>query len=292
MMLDSIDEELCYCKISKYADDNKIYAIIRDEQDHRNAQADLDRVVLWARRWGFDLNADKCTVVQFGGDGHWPFFLDGKELQESTMVKDLGVVITNDLKWDGQVSAATSKARTMARSLARAMSSRDPHTWTNLYRTFIRPHFEYASSAWLPHQANHLTTLESVQRWFSRQIPGIGDMNYEERGAVCGLEPVASRIRRGIIVETFKISRGLSGVRQDILTPLTHSHETRGIEAGNYRHLKPRKDIRKFSFAAAAPVLWDEVETEARLAVSVNSFKNTYDRIQRDKKDGSRTKLF
>ena len=117
-------------------------------------------------------------------------------------------------------------------------------------------------------------------------------MDYEERGAVCGLEPVASRIRRGIVVETFKISKGLSGVRQDILTPLTHSHDTRGIEAGNYRHLKPRKDVRKFSFAAAAPVLWDEVDTEARLAESVNSFKNTYDRIQREKKEASRTKLF
>ena len=67
MMLDSVDEELLYCRISKYADDNKLYPVVRDDDDRRRIQNDLDRVFRWSVRWGFDLNVDKCAVIQFGG---------------------------------------------------------------------------------------------------------------------------------------------------------------------------------------------------------------------------------
>ena len=103
-------------------------------------------------------------------------------------------------------------------------------------------------------------------------------MDHEEREKICCLEPVASRVRRGIAIETFKISKGTSGVRSDILSPLSHTHNTRGIAVGNFAHEKPRRDVRKFSFAATAPVIWDGVEADAKAAATVNAFKNCYDR--------------
>ena len=54
VMLDSIDDELQQCQISKYADDNKVFSIVRDDNDRRRVQADLDRIYHWANRWGFD----------------------------------------------------------------------------------------------------------------------------------------------------------------------------------------------------------------------------------------------
>ena len=41
MMLDSIDDELDYCQISKYADDNKLFAMVRNDEDRRRVQCDL-----------------------------------------------------------------------------------------------------------------------------------------------------------------------------------------------------------------------------------------------------------
>ena len=158
------------------------------------------------------------------------------------------------------------------------------------FRTFVHPHIEYASSAYIPHLTSHLTTLGSIQRWFTKQIPGVGGLSFEEREALCGLEPVADRIRRGITIETYKIASGTSGVRGDILSQISHSHETRGRAAGNFAHIKPKKDIRKFSFAAVAPVLWESVNDEARSATTLNSFKNNYDRQNLHAE--SRAKLF
>ena len=79
---------------------------------------------------------------------------------------------------------------------------------------------------------------------------------------MCGLEPVASRIRRGIVIETFKLKTGLSGVRHNMIEQIAHEHKTRGREAGNFAHLKPKKDVRKFSFPVVAPLLWDAVSME------------------------------
>ena len=77
MMLDSIDDKLTYCAVSKYADDNKLYAVVKDTADQQAVQNDLDRVSQWAKRWGFELNVDKCSIIQFGGGTPWSFSLNG-----------------------------------------------------------------------------------------------------------------------------------------------------------------------------------------------------------------------
>ena len=78
-----------------------------------------------------------------------------------------------------------------------------------------------------------------------------------------------------------------------MLVPFTHDHSTRGRDAGNLVHQKPRKDIRKFSFPAVAPRIWDEVDDEARNATTVNGFKNAYDRSRKFTNEAQRrTSLF
>jgi len=72
MMLDTIDDELEHGQASKYADDNKVYGIVMNAEDQRKMQDDLNRIGAWAQQWGFDLNAGKCSVVQYGAtrNGH------------------------------------------------------------------------------------------------------------------------------------------------------------------------------------------------------------------------------
>ena len=189
----------------------------------------------------------------------------------------MGVMIRSDLRWDDQVRSATQKARVAAHSIAKAFISKDITVWSDLFRTFVRPHIEYAMPAWLPYQSNHLKTLESMQRWFSRQIPGIGHLDYLERYRICGLQTVEVRRDRGVIIETFKLTTGINSTCDRMIQPHGHNYDTRGRKAGNLSHVKPHGDVRKFSFAARAPILWDAVPFEAKNAVSVNSFKNLLD---------------
>ena len=100
-------------------------------------------------------------------------------------------------------------------------------------------------------------------------------------------------MRRGIAIESYKLTRSDSANGQEILTFPTHDHSTRGKEAGNFSHIKPKKDVRKYSLGAVAPVIWDKVGIEARSAETVNSFKNCYDRqFASTKNDELRNALF
>jgi len=56
-------------------------------------------------------NAEKCKVKHFGYNNRKAdYFMDGVNLEHVTEEKDLGVIISEDLKWEKQCSSAVSKA--------------------------------------------------------------------------------------------------------------------------------------------------------------------------------------
>ena len=50
-----------------------------------------------------------------------------------------------------------------------------------MYKSFVRPHLEYAVQAWSPHQLGHIRLIEGVQRRFTRIIPELKRLTYEAR---------------------------------------------------------------------------------------------------------------
>ena len=52
--------------LSKFADDTKVGCIVDTENDVKNMQYVLDKVVEWADLWQMQYNGDKCKVLYFG----------------------------------------------------------------------------------------------------------------------------------------------------------------------------------------------------------------------------------
>ena len=78
---------------------------------------------------------------------------------------------TNDLN----VNSTKSWADVVAGScLSRALISKNVKTWMLLYQGYIRSILEYGLTAYCPYQKGQLAALEGVQRWMTRQVPGIG----------------------------------------------------------------------------------------------------------------------
>ena len=102
--------------------------------------------------------------------------------------RDLGVIITNDLKVEAQCSAACVKANRMLGLIKRTLVNRSPRILTTLYKSLVRPHLEYSTAAWSPHYVKDREMLEKVQRRFTRMVPGLGDLGYEERLGVFGTD--------------------------------------------------------------------------------------------------------
>ena len=86
-------------KISKFADDTKIGINASNELAVKQLQEDLNRIGDWSEKWQMPFNLDKCKVMHVGHrNDKAKYKLLGKELEICNEEKDLGVIITNDMK--------------------------------------------------------------------------------------------------------------------------------------------------------------------------------------------------
>ena len=69
-------------------------------------------------------------------------------LEESKCDNNLGVYISNDLKWRTHAQGMVGKANKALGILKRSFVSRESKLWKNLYTSLVRPHLEYTSSVW------------------------------------------------------------------------------------------------------------------------------------------------
>jgi len=70
------------------------------------------------------------------------------ELQEVEEEKDLGVLISKDLKPSKQCVAAADKARTVLGMIYRNFKVINKRQFLTLYKMYVCPHLEYCIQAW------------------------------------------------------------------------------------------------------------------------------------------------
>jgi hypothetical protein len=141
-----------FCKL--FADDSKLIAVIKNSDDKLALQDDLNTLANWAKDWLMTFNYEKCKTMSIGRklyDVSRPLLLNdlnngtSHELLETTSERDLGIQITNDLKWTEQTSKAVNNATRVLAMLKKAFVFWDMPTTRRLYTTFVRPHLEYAA---------------------------------------------------------------------------------------------------------------------------------------------------
>ena len=82
--------------------------------------------------------------------------------------------------------------------LKRTFATRNKDIWKKLYTTYVRPHLEFAVSAWNPYLKKDIETLEKVQRRATRISPAIKNLTYENRLEALKLTTLKKRRIRGI----------------------------------------------------------------------------------------------
>ena len=129
-------------------------------------------------------------------------------LTDTVEERDLGIFLTPDFKFSAQSSRAASKANAILGMLKHTFMSRDVELWASLYRTYIRPHLEFANSAWSPFLRRDITVLEKVQRRATRLPKRLKGVEYGERLERMGLTTLEMRRQRGDLIQIFKIFLG------------------------------------------------------------------------------------
>jgi len=97
--------------VQKFADDKKLFGVVDDETHRRMLQEDLQRLSHWSEMWQMPFNASKCTVLHLGCHNNvFDYLMDNHKPDAVTEEKDLGILITSNLKSASQCQQAYAKA--------------------------------------------------------------------------------------------------------------------------------------------------------------------------------------
>ena len=202
--------------LEMFADDTKIYRCIKNLDDRRVLQGDLDALEKWSDDWLLKFKFCKCKHMTIARRQALPEFRyqmhdNGvpTDVDVCTEEKDLGVIICNTLKVKKQCIAAANKANRALGMIKRAFHTPSAESFVKIYKAFVRPHLEYAIQAWNPQQEGDIQILERVQRRALKCIRGFNSLSYIERLQRTGVFPLVSRRERGDLIETFKIIKGI-----------------------------------------------------------------------------------
>jgi len=150
---------------------------------------------------------------------------------------------------------------------------------TQLYKSLVRPHLEYCSSAWSPHYQKDKALLERVQHRFTRLLPGMKSLDYNDRLKKLNLWSLEERRNRSDLIELFKILKGISAASLKKMFSLASNSRTRGHSMKIVKS-HCRTDIRRFFFSERVINRWNSLPQEAVDSGSVNMFKNSLDRLR------------
>ena len=158
-----------------YADDLKIFSVIKSQADVKKLQQDLDAVTLWAADWKLTLNASKCKSFKITLRNKYiqsTYNINGTALENVTKIRDLGVILDQKLTFSHHIDYITCKANRALGLLIRTFQSASPRCKLDkrallaAYYANVRSVVEYCSVIWGGAAKSHVVRVERIQHKF------------------------------------------------------------------------------------------------------------------------------
>jgi len=138
---------------------------------------------------------------------------------------------------------------------------------------------EYCSPVWSPHCKKHILAIESVQRSFTKRLPGLQNLTYPKRLERLNLETLEIRRLKADLILLYKIIFRL------VDTELVHSFKpstyasTRGHP---YKLIVPtfKTDYCKYFFTCRLIHIWNNIDANFS---SLLSFRNSLNKVDLSK---------
>ena len=266
------------CKVSKFADDTKVATSVRNNDGCIKIQNDLNKLTGWADKWQMNFNSKKCKVLHLGySNKEFNYDMNGDWLESVDQEKDLGVIISSNLKVANQCLEARNKANKMLGIINRNVVYKSKEVVSKLYNSYVRPILEYCAQVWAPYLRKDIDMLERVQRRATRMVSGFEGKSYEERLRELGMFSVERRFLRGDMIQVYKIFTSIDNIETNKFFIIDHGQETRGHNK-KIRKKACRLDIRKHSFSNRVVNFWNSLPQEVVESDSLATFKKGLDR--------------
>ena len=153
MFINDLKNKVSESNVSFFADDTRISKQIHTMDSKNQLENDLIRVLSWSKSNNMELNEGKFELQSYNVKScnnvqELPFYpqlfaysvSDTVLLEPSPHVKDLGVMVTNDLSWSVHIATIVSRARGVASWVLSVFASRERDTKITLYKSMVRSH--------------------------------------------------------------------------------------------------------------------------------------------------------
>ena len=206
-------------------------------------------------------------------------------LTEITEERDLGITVTNNMKSSQQCLQAYNKANKVLGVINRSIVYKKKDVLVKLYKSLVRPHLEYCTAAWSPHYGKDKGLLERIQHRFTRMVPGLKHLPYEQRLIQLRLWTLEERRVRADLIEVYKMVNGMSGIRFDSFFEYDPNGRTRG-HSKKLRKKRFNTDLRKHFFTDRIINIWNALDDRTVTSATLNSFKNGLERLRNSRRMG------
>lgn len=263
-------------KLVKFADDTKGGKVVTSIEDRDKLQQALNCLCDWAEKWGMSFNLSKCKIMHVGlHNPQYDYYMRGTKLGTTDEERDIGVLVTKNLKPSAQCSQAAGRAMSVLGQLRRNFHYRDRHTFLKLYKQYVRPHLEFSSPAWSPWLQGDKYTLEKVQEKAIKMVAGLRGSTYEEKCAELGLKTLEERRGGQDMALVHKFLTERTGTDLFRLTAAQGRARTRQAAGEHGLAVQfSRTDARKYSFAVRAVENWNKLSEDVKTSQNSKVFKN------------------
>ena len=127
-----------------------------------------------------------------------------------------------------------------------------------------------------------MEAIETVQRRATKLVPELRNVDYSQRLKILKLPSMQYRLRRGDMIQVYKIVKGLDRVPSEMFFKFCDaSDDMRQTRGHNWKIFKPQHtlDVRKHTFSVRIINDWNSLSAEVVNAESLNIFKNKLDKL-------------
>ena len=240
---------------------------------HNSLQTQLDNIHTWSSIWQLNISHSKCNILHVGTkSNHTVYHISTHPINPVDYVKDLGVTVEPDLKFNRHINDIVCRANQRSSLILRCFLSKSPSIMTRAFKTYVRPILEYASSSWSPSAVGLIIHLESVQRSFTKRLPGLNHLSYIERLSALNLQSLEHRRLITDLIILYKIIHKQICLNFSDFFTFSPCTKTRGHP---YRITVPlaKNNVFKNSFSCRIVPIWNALPNPVVLAPSVFAFK-------------------
>ena len=134
--INTLPNEIESSEIFLFSDDNKPFRSIYSDSDALLLQGDIDKMYSWSTNSLLRFHPDKCYSINIRNKSkqhcHHNYKMNNKDLENKTVIKDLGIIVDENLRFSNHIIDKVNKAIQIMGIIGRTMVYLDKHNFNLL----------------------------------------------------------------------------------------------------------------------------------------------------------------